>query len=114
MAYTIEYFNESVRTGLDGWPAGLRARYRALVLRMLEYGPDLGMPHTRSLGGGLYEIRAKAAEGIGRAIYCTLVGKRIVILHGFVKKNDKTPARDLDLARNRMKLVLSHEQERRQ
>jgi phage-related protein len=41
----------------------------------------------------LYEVRAKAAEGIGRALYCTLVGQRIVILHGFVKKSDKIPAR---------------------
>ena len=53
MAYTIDYFNESVRAEFDGWPPGLRARYRALVLRMIEYGPNLGMPHTRSLGGGL-------------------------------------------------------------
>lgn len=109
MAFTIEYFNPSVQAELDGWPAGLRARYRALALRMLEHGPDLGMPHTRALGGGLYEIRAKAAEGIGRAIYCTLVGRRIVILHGFVKKTDKTPPRELDVARNRLKLVLSHD-----
>lgn len=109
MAYTIEYFNPSVQAELNGWPVGLRARYRALSLRMLEHGPDLGMPHTRALGGGLYEIRAKAAEGIARAIYCTLVGRRIVILHGFVKKTDKTPTRELDIARNRMKLVLSHE-----
>jgi phage-related protein len=109
MAYTIDYFNDSVRAELDGWPPGLRARYRALVLRMIEYGPNLGMPHTRSLGGGLYEVRAKAAEGIGRALYCTLVGQRIVILHGFVKKSDKIPARELDLAHDRMKQVLRHE-----
>lgn len=109
MAYTIDYFNESVRAEFDGWPPGLRARYRALVLRMIEYGPNLGMPHTRSLGGGLYEVRAKAAEGIGRALYCTLVGQRMVILHGFVKKSDKAPARELDLARDRMKQVLRHE-----
>ena len=109
MAYTIEYFNRSVREGLDGWPPGLLARYRALALRMLEHGPNLGMPHTRSLGGGLYEIRAKATEGIGRAIYCALVGQRIVILHSFVKKSDKTPLRALELARDRMKQVLRHE-----
>jgi phage-related protein len=109
MGYTIHYFNESVRAELDGWPPGLRARYRALVLRMIEYGPNLGMPHTRALSGGLYEVRAKAAEGIGRALYCTLVGQRIVILHGFVKKSDKAPARELDLARDRMKQVLRHE-----
>jgi hypothetical protein len=53
MAYTIEYFNASVQAELDGWPPGLLARYRALALRMLEYGPNLGMPHTRSLGGCL-------------------------------------------------------------
>lgn len=109
MAYTIQYFNVSVQAELDGWPPGLRARYRALALRILEYGPNLGLPHTRSLGGGLYEIRAKASEGIGRAIYCTLIGQRIVILHSFVKKSDKTPPRELDIARDRMKQVLRHE-----
>ena len=78
-----------------------------------EYGPDLGMPHTRAMGGGLYEIRAKAAEGIGRALYCTLVGQRILILHALVKKTDKTPSHDLALARHRIKEVMKHEQERR-
>lgn len=109
MPYTIEYFNLAVRAEIDGWPPGLRARYRALVLRMVEYGSNLGMPHTRSMGDGLYEVRAKAAEGIGRALYCTLVGQRIVVLHGFVKKSSKTPSRDLELARRRMKEVLRHE-----
>lgn len=113
MAYMVDYFNLSVRTDLDGWPPGLRARYRALVLRMLENGPDLGMPHTRAMGGGLYEVRARAAEGTGRALYCTLVGQRIVILHAFVKKTDKTPVRDLALARRRLEEVLSHERQRR-
>jgi phage-related protein len=72
------------------------------------YGPNLGMPHTRAMGDGLYEIRAKAEEGIGRAFYCTLVGRRIVILHGFIKKTDKTPMRELETARNRMKEVLQY------
>ncbi|MCJ7600019.1 MAG: type II toxin-antitoxin system RelE/ParE family toxin [Desulfobulbaceae bacterium] len=75
---------------------------------MEMYGPNLGMPHTRAMGDGLYEIRAKAEEGIGRAFYCTLVEKRIVILHGFIKKTDKTPVRELKTARNRMKEVLQH------
>jgi hypothetical protein len=60
MAYTIQYFNVSVQAELDGWPPGLLARYRALALRMLDYGPNLGMPHTRSLGRGLYEIRTNS------------------------------------------------------
>jgi len=53
---------------------------------MEEYGPNLGMPHTRALGNGLFEIRAKAEEGIGRAFFCTMVGKKIVILHSFIKR----------------------------
>lgn len=109
MNYHLSYFNESVKAEFDAWPVGLRARFRALTIRMEAYGPNLGMPHTRALGGGLFEIRAKADEGIGRAFFCSLIGRRIVILHGFIKKTDKTPKRELDTARTRQKEVLSHE-----
>ena len=105
MDYILSYFNETVQNEFDAWPVGLLARYRALSLRMEVYGPNLGMPHTRALGDGLFEIRAKAEEGIGRAFFCTLVGRRIVILHGFIKKTDKTPKRELTIARNRLKEV---------
>jgi len=65
---------------------------------MEAFGPDLGMPHTRAMGGGLFELRLKAAEGIARIFYCTVVGQRIVFLHQFIKKTDKTPKTDLDIA----------------
>ncbi len=109
MDYHLSYFNESVEADFDTWPVGLRARFRALTIRMETYGPNLGMPHTRALGDGLFEIRAKADEGIGRAFFCTLVGRKIVILHGFIKKTDKTPKRELDIARARQKEVLNYE-----
>ncbi|CAN5299769.1 hypothetical protein BH10PSE16_BH10PSE16_01250 [soil metagenome] len=105
MPYQIEYFNQSAQASLDAWPMGLRARYLALLARMVEYGPDLGMPHTRAMGDGLFEVRAKAGEGIGRAFYCTLVDRRIVVLHGFIKKTDKTPAKELKIARDRLKEI---------
>ena len=69
------------------------------------YGPDLGMPHTRAMGQGLFELRLKAAEGIARVLYCTIVDRQIVMLHQFVKKTEKTPARELEIARRRMKEV---------
>lgn len=109
MDYHLSYFNELVEAEFDAWPVGLRARFRALTIRMEAYGPNLGMPHTRALGDGLFEIRAKADEGIGRAFFCTLVGRKIVILHGFIKKTDKTPKRELDIARTRQKEVLNYE-----
>ena len=57
------------------------------------------------MGGGLFELRIKAAEGIARVFYCTVVDRRIVVLHQFVKKSDKTPPKELEVARRRMKEV---------
>lgn len=68
-------------------------------------GPNLGMPYTRAMGSGLFEIRAKGREGIGRAFYCTVVENKIMILHSIIKKTQKTPKQDLDLAIKRMKEV---------
>lgn len=109
MRYHLSFYNETVEAEFDAWPVGLRARFRALTLRIEIHGPNLGMPHTRALGDGLFEIRAKGEEGIGRAFFCTLVGRKVVILHGFVKKTDKTPKRELDKARTRQKEVHDHE-----
>ena len=72
---------------------------------MEVYGPDLGMPHTRAMGDGLFELRLKSAEGIARVFYCTLVGRRVVMLHQFVKKSEKTPLNELKIGRNRLKEV---------
>ena len=109
MVFQLLYYNKTVEAELDAWPVGLQARYRALTVRMEEYGPNLGMPHTRALGNGLFEIRAKAEEGIGRVFFCTVVGRKIVILHSFIKKTDKTPKRELNIALTRQKEVISHE-----
>lgn len=72
---------------------------------MTIFGPSLGMPYTRAMGGGLFEIRAHGREGIARVFYCTVVGRKIVILHGFVKKTEKTPRNELEIALRRMKEV---------
>ena len=72
-------------------PAGMLAKYFHCTDRMLEYGPDLGMPHTRAMRSGLFELRLKSQEGIGRIFYCTLVNRKIVTLHQFVKKSGQDP-----------------------
>jgi len=91
-------------------PAGFVARFLRYAERMELYGPDLGMPHTRAMGEGLFELRLKVAEGIVRVFYCTLVGRRIVMLHQFTKKSEKTPRKELEIARTRMKEVKDAEQ----
>lgn len=86
-------------------PAGFLARYLRYTDRMEIFGPDLGMPHTRAMGEGLFELRLKAGEGIARVFYCTMLDKKIMILHQYIMKTDKTPHRELETARRRMKEV---------
>jgi phage-related protein len=102
MSWSIEYYSSGVDAFVLDLPPGLLARYLRLTDMMLEFGSNLGVPHTRAMSDGPFELRVKGAEGIARVFYCTLVGQRIVMLHGFVKKSQKTPAKDLKLARQRM------------
>jgi len=90
------------------WPVGIRAFYARVTERMIIFGPNLGMPFTRSMGKGLFEIRTKGKEGIGRAFFCTIVDRRIVILHAFIKKSQKTPKKELQIAHRRMRDVLEN------
>lgn len=105
MIWTITYYDASVQEEILAMPAGFLGRYLRYSDRMELYGPDLGMPHTRAMGDGLFELRLKAAEGISRVFYCTVVNRKIVILHQFTKKTDKTPPREVEKARRRMKEI---------
>jgi len=103
MAYSIIYYSQEVQEDIMNLPVTLQARYIGLTDRMIEYGPNLGLPHTDAFGGGLFELRLKGAEGIARVFFCTTVGQEIVILHSFIKKTQKTPKKELKLAKQRMK-----------
>lgn len=96
------YYSDEVQDGILALPDTLAARYVVLTRRMVALGPNLGEPHTKSFGEGLFELRLKGAEGIARVFYCTLVGRRIVMLHSFIKKSAKTPRRELEIARGRI------------
>ena len=87
--WTITYFSESVQQEILAMPAGFLGRYLRYSDRMGVFGPDLGMPHTRAMGDGLFELRLKAAEGIARVFYCTMVGKKIMVLTSSLKKQIK-------------------------
>jgi phage-related protein len=105
MEYTITYYDEDVQTVCLSLPTTLRARYASLTLRMQQAGPNLGEPHTKALGNGLFELRLKGREGIARVFYCVRVGRRIVMLHGFIKKTSKTPLNERQIAEKRMKEI---------
>ena len=105
MAWKMTYYSGKVAAQVDSWPDGILASFTRITRMMLEHGPNIGMPHARAMGGGLFEVRARGREGVGRAFYCTVVGQRIIILHAIIKKTEQTPARDLGTARARLKEV---------
>jgi phage-related protein len=102
MDYTITYYSEALQTEIMSLPVTLQARYIGLTARMMVNGANLGEPHTKAFGDGLFELRLKGAEGIARVFYCTLVGRQIVMLHCFVKKTPRTPPKERTIAQKRM------------
>lgn len=105
--WTILFFNDRVLREIEEWPVGVYADFLRLTELLEEGGLDLRMPHSRAMKDGLFELRCKGPEGIGRALYCTQVGRELVILHSIIKKTQATPAKDLELARKRLKEVKS-------
>ena len=78
-----------------------RGAVKAKLVYLQERGNQLREPISKSLGGGLFELRVKAY----RLFFCFRPGNRILVLHGFMKKSQAAPKRELDLARKRMKEV---------
>lgn len=105
MNWRIIYFSERVRSDVLALPPGIRADYLRLSELMEEHGADLRMPHSKAMGSGLFELRPRGPEGIGRVFYCTQVGQVIVVLHSFIKKTQKTPNNELEIAVRRLKEV---------
>ena len=109
MNWTIEYYDQALQDKILALPDGLLARYLHLTDLMREFGSNLGAPHTKVLSTGLLEMRLKSKEGIARVFYCTKLGKRIIMLHVFVKKTQKTPKKELRMAAKRMNEMLENE-----
>ncbi|MEI6705059.1 MAG: type II toxin-antitoxin system RelE/ParE family toxin, partial [Deltaproteobacteria bacterium] len=69
MPWLIDYYSEEVRLEIESLPVGIRASYTRLTNLLEEFGLDLRMPHSRAMGGGLFELRPKGREGIARVFY---------------------------------------------
>lgn len=109
MNWGIEYFSKKVEKSILSLSEELLARYVRLTDLMLEFCPNLGMPHTRSLNNSLFELRVNGKKGIARVFYCTRIGKRIIILHVFIKKSQRIPKNELNIAFKRMKEVIKND-----
>lgn len=106
MVWRVETLDARVDREIAELPDGLRSRLLRLLELVAMDGPQaLHAPHARHLDGPLWELRAKAVEGIARGIYVAVTGRRVFVLHVFVKKTEKTPRRALAIAVERLKEV---------
>jgi len=105
MAWEIIYYETSsgrevVKDFIDSLQESTQAKLGRQLDLLEEHGNQLGMPHAKAMGGGLIELRVRGKQEV-RAFYAFAVDKRIYLLHGFVKKAQTTPKKELDIARQR-------------
>jgi len=105
MSWKVTFFNKKVKEQTLGFPDGILANLVHVLEIIEQFGPAIGKPYTSPMGLGLFEIRIKGKEGIGRSLFCNLKGKEIVILNSFIKKTQKTPRKEIGLARKRMREI---------
>lgn len=96
-------FYQGVYEDIEAMSDALSGKFEAYFEHMEINGGNLGLPATLALGDGLFELRVKADKDIARALFCYRPGRQIIFLRAFVKKQQKTPQREIDLARERMK-----------
>ena len=102
--WTVHTLNPTVDRELEALPTDMRSRFVRVSGLLEQFGPqDVGMPHIKSLGNQFWEIRVSGRDGIGRGIYIYTSGKRIIVLHVFIKKAQKTPSAALEIATRRAK-----------
>jgi phage-related protein len=106
MSWTAVFATSEVREELEALPRDMRASFERIVGLIQTFGLErIHEPYIKHLGDKMWEMRLKGKDGIARAIYITAVGKRVVILRVFTKKTQKTPQREIELARQRAKGV---------
>ena len=106
MQWKVEILNETVAAEISALPADMQARFIRIAERICQIGLEsLGAPHVKHLEGKLWEIRLLGRDGIARALYVTASARRVVVLRAFIKKTQKTPRAEIDLALHRAKEV---------
>jgi phage-related protein len=102
--WIVETLNEEVDRELEILPSDIRSRIVRVCNLLESFGPrQVGMPHIKSLGNKLWEIRASGRDGIARGIYIIATSKKILILHVFIKKSQRTPSHAISTAIQRAK-----------
>ncbi len=97
--YTDRNGNVPVREFLDGLDIKMRTKMLRSIMALQDMGTALRMPLSESLDDGIFELRAQVGTNISRVLYFFIIGNKAVLTHGFIKKTQKTPARELKRAK---------------
>jgi phage-related protein len=106
MSWTVDFVNAAAEAELNSLPLDMRTRFTRFADMIVTSGiTAMREPYAKHLSGKLWELRLKGRDGIARSIYVTASGQRVIVLRTFVKKTEKTPSRELDIAFARMKEI---------
>jgi len=102
VSWRVEILNETVAAEIAALAPEMQARFLRLAERIASIGLEsLSEPHVKHLEGKLWELRLTGRDGIARALYVTAIGRRVVVVRSFVKKTQKTPRSEIELALQR-------------
>src|SRR5438105_7435639 len=106
MSWTFVFVNSEAKAELDTLPLDVRASFERIVRLVQAFGLErVHEPYIKHVEGPIWEMRLRGRDGIARALYVTATGRRVVILRVFTKKTQKTPRREIELARRRAEEV---------
>ena len=106
MAWTVEFLDHGVRGAIYALPRDMRAKFERISHLIEQAGLEqVHEPYIKHLEGPIWEMRMIGRDGIARAAYVTAKGKRVVVVHVFIKKSEKTPRREILMALKRAKEV---------
>ncbi|MEM9128661.1 MAG: type II toxin-antitoxin system RelE/ParE family toxin [Pseudomonadota bacterium] len=107
MSWTVEFSSDDVEAELRALPDDMQQRFARIAELIMAKGlVQVGTPYVKHLQGKLWEMRMTGRDGISRALYVATTGRRVVVVRVFVKKTQKTPAREIEIALKRAKEVL--------
>jgi len=99
MQWTVQFLDEAVQAALSALPRDIRASFERIVHLIQDHGLErVREPYVKHLEGPLWEMRMKGKDGIARAAYVTATGRRVVVVHVFARKTQKTPRREIEIA----------------
>jgi phage-related protein len=107
MCWSVEVLNETVAEEVRSLPADMHARFLRISLLIEQAGLEtMREPQVKHLEGKIWEMRMTGRDGIARALYVTRIGRRVVVLRVFIKKTQKTPNSEIEIAKRRAKEIV--------